>query len=429
MFIAPEYRGVSATNIIITITEDIKIPQADWNLDKCDGTGAEGFELDIDKIQMAYMDYSWYGAGKIRFGFKDRKGHVRYVHEFLHNNRLDEAYMRSGNMAAAYEVLNGENPTYAPTLFHWGTSVIMDGTFDEDEAYLFTATSNSLAFTNGQSISATTTGNSSLIRFYNRSQRNYDFYVRIPFADSDASKLSSGSPLYSAGGELAGETLTYTQYSGSTIYAYLYISSGSYYNTPANYPVVPSGTAVSIGTEAGGTDETVNLGTDVIPLVSLRLAPSVDSGISGFLGERDIINRMQLRLSEVGLILTHECEVKLILNGDLSKINWSNVKSPSLSQLIAHNSAEKITGGVEVFSFRASGGSTDSATNKRLANSSNFSLEAIIDMGNSILGGDGVFPNGPDILTLAVKVVDTADISATSPFVASGRITWSESQA
>ena len=429
LFIAPEYRGVSASNIIVTLTEDIKIPQADWNLDKCDGTGAEGFVLDIDKIQMAYMDYSWYGAGKIRFGFKDRKGHVRYVHEFLHNNRLDEAYMRSGNMAAAYEVLNGENPTYAPTLFHWGTSVIMDGTFDEDEAYLFTATSNSLAFTNGQSISATTTGNSALRRIYNRNQRNYDFYVRIPFADSDASKLSSGSPLYTSGGELAGETISYTQYSGSTIYAYIYISSGSYYNIPANYPVVTSGTVVSIGTEAGGTDETVNLGTDVIPLVSLRLAPSVDSGISGFLGERDIINRMQLRLSEVGLILTHECEVKLILNGDLSKINWSNVKSPSLSQLIAHNSAEKVTGGVEVFSFRASGGSTDSATNKRLANSSNFSLEAIIDMGNSILGGDGVFPNGPDILTLAVKVVDTADISATSPFVASGRITWSESQA
>ena len=429
MYISPEYRGVSAQNIVVTLTEDIKIPQVDWNLDKCDGTGAEGFLLDIDKIQMAYMDYSWYGAGKIRFGFKDRKGHVRYVHEFLHNNRLDEAYMRSGNMAAAYEVVNGANPTYAPTLFHWGTSVIMDGTFDEDEAYLFTATSNSLSFTNGQSITATTTGNSALIRFYNRSQRNYDFYVRIPFAEADASKLTSGSPLYSVGDELQGEELTFTQYSGSTIYAYIYISSGSYYNTPAAYPIVPTATVVSIGTESGGTDETVNLGTDVIPLVSLRLAPSVDSGISGFLGERDIINRMQLRLSEVGLILTHECEVKLILNGDLSKVDWSNVKSPSLSQLQAHNATEKVTGGVEVFSFRASGGSTDSVTNKRLSNSSNFSLEAIIDMGNSILGGDGVFPNGPDILTLAVKVIDTADISATSPFVASGRITWSESQA
>jgi hypothetical protein len=137
---------------------------------------------------------------------------------------------------------------------------------------------------------------------------------------------------------------------------------------------------------------------------------------------------MQLRLSEVGLILTHECEVKLILNGDLSKVNWENVNSPSLSQLQKHDSGEKVTGGVEIFSFRANGGS-ETADGARLANSSNFSLEAIIDLGNSILGGDGTFPNGPDILTLAVQVVDTSLVSATAPFSSSGRITWSESQA
>lgn len=426
MYIQPEYRGVNATNVVLTLTEDVKVPQEDWNLDVADGTGLEGFNLDINQIQMAYMDYSWYGAGKIRFGFKDRIGKVRYVHQFVHNNRLDEAYMRSGNICAAYEVINDDNPTYAPTLFHWGTSVIMDGTFDEDEAYLFTATSNSLSFTNGQTISATTTGNSDLRYYYNRQQRNYDIYVRIPFASSDASKLTTGSPMYSAGDELKGETIAFTQYSGSTIYAFTYITSG--FGTPASYPIVPSGTAVTVGQEPGSTDETVNLGTDLIPLVTLRLAPSVDSGISGFLGERDIINRMQLRLQEVGLILTHECEVKLILNGDLSRVNWENVTTPSLSQLQKHVSAEKVTGGTEIFSFRAAGGSVDT-NGKRLANSSNFSLEAIIDMGNSILGGDGTFPNGPDILTLAVQVVDTSEISATSPFSASGRITWSESQA
>jgi len=40
-----------------------------------------------------------------------------------------------------------------------------------------------------------------------------------------------------------------------------------------------------------------------------------------------------------------------------------------------------------------------------------------------------VFPNGPDILTIAVKVVDTGDINADNPFKTSSRITWSESQA
>ena len=432
MFVQPEYRGTTETNIILTKTEDVKVPQSEWNIDHADGTGPEGFNLDIHKIQMAYMDYSWYGAGKIRFGFKDREGHVRYVHEFIHNNRLDEAYMRSGNIPGKYEVINGANPTYAPTLFHWGTSVIMDGRFDEDEAYLFTAQSNTLSFTNGDAVTATTTGASQLYRGeYDRQQRRYRWYVRIPFATSESSKFSSGTPLYTAtGGTLDGEEVLYTQFSGSTLFVYIDIGYGSGRNgfiSPAVYPTVDSGTVVNIGEPASGGD-TVNLGTAIIPLVTLRLAPSVDGGISGNLGERDIINRMQLKLQEVGLILTHDCEVKLILNGDLSRVAWEGVQQPSLSQLLKHNVGDEITGGSEIFSFRASGGTAD-ASGKRLGASTNFSLQSVIDMGNSILGGDGTFPNGPDILTVAIQVADTSGISATSPFASSARITWAESQA
>ena len=425
MFVQPEYRGVSTSNIIITKTEDIKVPQSEWNIDKADGTGPEGFNLNIHKIQMAYMDYSWYGAGKIRFGFKDTKGHVRYCHEFIHNNRLDESYMRSGNMPAKYEVINGANPTYAPTLFHWGTSVIMDGTFDEDEAYLFTAQSKALNFTNGQAVTATTSSSGSLVRQWNRQQRYYDYYLEIPFSDSDASLFSTGTPLYTTDGELNGQEVAYTRFSGSNVFVAIYLQSG--YSYPAVYPSVANATTVNIGEPASGGDA-INLGTALIPLVTLRLAPSVDGGISGNLGERDIINRMQLKLQEVGLIVTHDVEVKLILNGDLSSILWEKVNSPSLSQLLKHESGDEVIGGSEIFSFRASGGSTDS-NGKRLSAATNFSLASVIDMGNSILGGDGIFPNGPDILTVAVQVVDTADISATSAFNASARITWSESQA
>ena len=103
------------------------------------------------RFRWAYFDYSWYGAGKIRFGFKDTMGKVKYVHEFIHNNELNEAYMRSGNIAGRYEVFNRGIPSYIPSLFHWGTSVIMDGKFDNDDSYLFTAPGNSLSFTNGAS--------------------------------------------------------------------------------------------------------------------------------------------------------------------------------------------------------------------------------------------------------------------------------------
>ena len=426
MYVQPQFKGVSTSGAILTKTEDVRVPQPLWNIDPCDGTGQKGFVLDIDKIQMAYMDYSWYGAGKIRFGFKDAHGHVKYVHEFIHNNRLDEAYMRSGNLPAKYEIENGANPTYAPTLFHWGTSVIMDGTFDDDKAYLFTAPSKSLSFTNGEANTATTSGNSGFYTQYDWRSRQYDWWVRIPFSSNDSSKFYSGLKLYTAGGELDGDEVDFTGFQGSTFYAYIYVTKSR--STPAIYPSVTSSTAVSLGAPTGGSDEAVNLGTDDIPLVSLRLAPSVDSNLSGDLGERDIINRMQLKLNEVGLILTHDCEVKLILNGDLSSINWENVANPSLSQLIKHEAGDIITGGTEVFSFRAAGGSTDSS-GKRLSNASNFSLGDIIDLGNSILGGNGTFPNGPDVISIVVKVVDTGGIGAGQPFSASGRITWSESQA
>jgi len=429
MYVQPQYKGASANGVILTKTVDVRVPQDQWNLDKCDGTGPEGFVLDIDKIQMAYMDYSWYGAGKIRFGFKDREGHVRYVHQFVHNNRLDEAYMRSGNLPAKYEIENGDNPEFAPTLFHWGTSVIMDGTFDDDKAYLFTAQGKALAFTNGDVNEITTSGNSSLV-----SSRTGDWwngrywYVRIPFNSSDAGNFYSGAKLYTSGGELDGHEVAYSSYSGGTFYVYIFIQQSR--DAPAVYPTVSSSTAVSIGAPASGGngDTDVDLGTDIIPLVSLRLAPSVDGNLTGALGARDIINRMQMKLKETGLILTHDCEVKLILNGNLSNTNWEQVANPSLSELIAHDVGDTVNGGTEIFSFRASGGTTDN-TGVRLSNTSDFQLGDIIDLGNSILGGDGVFPNGPDVLTVAVKVVDTGGIDADNPFKTSSRITWSESQA
>ena len=427
MVIQPQYKGMSAAGVIVTKTEDVRVKQSDWNIDTADGNGPSGFDLDTTKIQMAYMDYSWYGAGKVRFGFKDRLGKVIYVHHFLHNNRLTEAYMRSGNLPARYEIFNTGNPTYVPSLFHWGTSVIMDGRFDQDDSYLFTASSKPLSFTNGQTLTATTTGNSSIFYVYDRNARIYNFYVRIPFASSDASKFSAGTKLFAPGTQLQGQEVTYAEFSGSTYFVNIFFGTSTrYWRQPAGGFSVPNATAVQIG--EGNTGGGVNLGTATIPLITIRLAPSVDSGLPGSLGQREIINRMQLILNEIGMILTHDCEVLLLLNADLSTAAWENVTAPSLSELIKHESGDTALGGAQIFQYRASGGAVDSG-GVRASNTSNQSLGAIIDLGNSILGGDGAFPNGPDTLTVAIRVVDTSAISAVSPFQVSSRITWSESQA
>ena len=150
--VQPSYRGTTNSGVVVTRTVDTRVKQSNWNIDKADGTGPSGYVLDVNKIQMVHMDYSWYGAGKIRFGFKDTYGHVKYMHEFIHNNKLNEAYMRSGNVQRD-EVLNKGIPTFVPSLFHWGTSVIMDGGFDDDDSYLFTASETT--FTNGDADTAT----------------------------------------------------------------------------------------------------------------------------------------------------------------------------------------------------------------------------------------------------------------------------------
>ena len=426
MHIQPAYKGVSASGVIATKTEDIRVPQSQWNIDKADGTGPSGFVLDLTKIQMAYMDYSWYGAGKIRFGFKDANGHVKYMNEFLHNNVIEEAYMRSGNMPGRYEIENTSDtlPTYVPSLFHWGTSVIMDGKFDDDKAYLFTAASNTLSFTNGDSSTATTSANS-FLTYSGRYYRTY--YVGIPFNTSDASKFSTGTPLYTADGALTGETVSYTQYAGGQFRVFIRLGDYYWYNPPSVYPNITTGTSVSIGAPAAGGDD-VDL-RELVPLISIRLAPSVDNNLTGSLGQREIVNRMQLQLKQMGITLSHDCNVELILNGGISNRSFTTVNPPSLSQLVVHESGDKIIGGTNIFSLRASGGQENAAGTKRLSATTDFDISQIIDLGNSILGGDGTFPNGPDILTIALIPIDTSEINRNTPLRVSGRITWTESQA
>lgn len=314
--ITPSYRGISGNRIIATKTIEERVAQSNWSLDKCDGTGISGFSLNVRRMQMAYIDYSWYGAGKVRFGFKDQNGVVFYCHEFIHNNKETEAYLRSGNLPARYEIVNGLNPTFAPSLYHWGASVIMDGTFEDDKAYLFTA------------------------------------------------------------------------------------ASGSSGNDIITVPATLAGTAV--------------------PILSLRLAPSVDSSLVGGLGQRDLINRMILKLNSTGLVVTNSnnraASVRLILNGNLSQSAYfANYGAPSLTQIIKHTGqlTDTITGGITIFEFRAASGA--SVTQE---------LEKLVELGNSIQGGEFVYPNGPDILTLAIVPTDTAAATTVT-----ARITWSESQA
>lgn len=549
MYVSPNYRGATADNIIITKTIDVRTPQSQFTVDPCDGTGPTGYVLDTSRIQMAYMDYSWYGAGKVRFGFKGANGEVIYVHEIKHNNREYEAYLRSGNLPARYEIINNGAPEFAPSLAHWGTTIQMDGEFEEDGSYLFTASSSFLSFS-GSSTTVTGTGNYVYVNqdgTTSASITTFSTTANIPTssvrdADTSGSGFPSGNSIQlNNHGFAANQIVQYNNGGGASIggltsgnYYYIIVDGTNYFglkSTLTGFRINLSGTgnnsqnfrynfryaitytsvpgygnrlihrfsgdassyaaigSVAFGTQiratainavntanggtariyriinAGGgvatTDffftnaegsqgtnppstlgfiaagtsaaATHTVGTDtpipsLIPLLSVRLAPSVDSGLIGNLGVRDIVNRMQMTLKSVGLLTTHDVEIQLVLNGQLDRVIWSNVGTPSLCQYITHSNDDTVLAGTKIFTFRASGGS-ENASGKKSANVFSADISEILSLGNSILGGDGVFPDGPDVLTIAVAPLNTTGITINAPFSVSSRISWAESQA
>jgi hypothetical protein len=480
------------SGIIVTKTVDTRVPQEEFSIDPLDGSGPTGYNLDLSRIQMVYMDYSWYGAGKIRFGFKTADGQVQYCHEFVHNNSLYESYFRSGNLPARYEVATYDNPTYIPFLFHWGTSVMMDGRFDDDNAYLFTAGSQTLTVpgTTSKSFASTSINTATdiitiqshgfnsgdLIQFQsiatnglpglntqnpattvttNQTRENATNSARYSVVAASLNTVALAAEATFAVATTAQSTTTVTVVTaanhnlsngmrvgiyGSTrgilpgVFTVTVTNATTFTYTATNTATVTSAADTDARvaevlnfTNAGNTQYTYFLypngslnntsGPNYQPLISLRLSPSVSSGLTGKLGDRDVINRMQLRLQEIGISSNQLVDVKLLLNPRLNNLNFTAVDSPSLTQIVEHTSADTVSGGVQVYNFRGSGGTGGNEE------TTTVDVSSLFELSNSILGGDSIYPDGPDIITVAVSRL-TGNATTTS-----AKLSWSEAQA
>ena len=107
--------------------------------------------------------------------------------------------------------------------------------------------------------------------------------------------------------------------------------------------------------------------------------------------------------------------------------SWIDEKSPSLSQVVYHTHQtasefakvqDRVSNGINLLEFRAAANETTEQN-----------LTEVATLGNSIMGGDYTYPNGPDTLTI-VAIPDHGYTSTSYQFTAcSARITWTESQA
>ena len=79
--------------------------QANWNIDKMDGSGLSGINLDFSKSQILIIDFEWLGVGSVRVGFVV-DGNVFYCHQFNHANLISGVYMSTPNLPIRYEIEN-----------------------------------------------------------------------------------------------------------------------------------------------------------------------------------------------------------------------------------------------------------------------------------------------------------------------------------
>jgi hypothetical protein len=82
-----------------------RVPQSEWNIDPCDGTGPSGFKLDITKTHLCWIDFQWLGVGRVRCGFV-HNGALITAHEYYHSNILPTVYMSNPNLPVRCEIRN-----------------------------------------------------------------------------------------------------------------------------------------------------------------------------------------------------------------------------------------------------------------------------------------------------------------------------------
>jgi hypothetical protein len=476
LILTSSYRGpslLSPSFAVMTKTVDTKIPQSSWNLDKMDGKGISQYAIDITKMQMFYIDYSWYGAGYIRWGFRGTDGVVTYCHKLVNNNVNYEAYMRSGNLPARYETSTFPNMTtltstfsnvdttinvastanfptpnltgtvpYVPVLaVRTASGVIEYIGYRGKTATSFTgciraqtgATINlTIAIGSNVATTASTVGLQPGMRVISTAFPDGTYVYAIVdnttlvLSNSAVTANPTGVIFSPLGTVTSATTFTYSATAPTTIeeayptfapqishWGSSVIMDGRFDNDK-NF-IFTSGTTTALSVPAIGNN---------FALMSIRLAPSVDNGIVGAFGIRELVNRMQLTLDSLGIYALGNYLITLIINGQVSAAdNWVNVGGSSLAQVCFHGAGRTISGGEVVGGFYVNSPGATFGT-------STYELTMIRELGNAIRGGGTTtvntqyFPDGPDTLTIMVQA-----LTATGGSAVFGRLSWTEAQA
>lgn len=399
MTVAPDYRGVtSVTGVRACVVRDFRVPRSQFNRDTLDGNGPSGFNLDLSKMQMMGIQYTWYGAGFVDFMLRGPDGNFVTAHRIKNNNVNDEAYMRSGNLPARYTVTNeGYVGRLATSISSTDTTLTMV----DASRY----PNSGMVYIDNELISYSGKSGNTLTGLTRAATHTF-------FAGGSVRSFTAGAAtIHTAGAGILLMTITCSptlSHWGSAV-----IMDGKF-DSDRGYIFNYQRLNFSTNT----TNQTAFL---------IRLAPSVSNAIVGDLGSRDLLNRSQLLLEAIEV--TGGSSQPLVIEGVLNPQNYpTNPASatwfpltplaqggqPSLAQIsttVTWATGSFATPGEQVFSFVAAGSDTKV-----------LDLSKLKELTATTIGGRGAFPNGPDVLAINIR---TTSGTSTANIV----LRWSETQA
>jgi hypothetical protein len=480
MDITPTYRGPTTSKVVISKVTEQRIAQTAFNIDRLDGTGPSGFVLDPGKMQMFYIDYSWYGAGWCRFGVRAADGNIIYCHKFVNNNQNQEAWMRSGNLPARYETntyavttvasqnfnssdttLNVTSTTGFPSTGTLMVRVMTGSSAGQVEYVNYTGTTATsfTGITRGQSgntgvtVTATLGSNTVTTASTTGIQIGQMAYTStlgdIPQGTYVVSFVPNTSiTLSRAWMSTSGSKTLITAPMGQTAQTFTY-SATRPISVSLHAPLVAStiqhwGTSVimdgrydddkSFVFTRGSTSSFSVAASANNAIMSIRVAPSVSNGNpSSTFGSRDLVNRMQLVLRALDVFTNQPMLITLVLNAELSASNtWVSQGGSSLAQYFTYSSATTFTNGEIIGGYYIA----PSAYSSYISNAIDLTL--VRDLGNGILGGGtttyaqylgtngntGHYPDGPDTVTVFAQNLNSSTAALTYM-----RLSWTEAQA
>ena len=327
---APEYRGnSSAIGAKICLTQDLLIPQGEWNIDNGDGTGPSGYNILPTKMQMIGIQYSWYAAGFIEWMLRGADGKFVFLHRLRNSNVNTEAYMRTANLPVRYEVENVSAKSALRTAM--GSSDNYMEIFNTE----YFPTSGTVYVDN------------EIISYTGKTANRLTGLSRA----ATFTNFSAGSNrTYSAGGATthavnAGVILISCTISPAISHWGSAILTDGMFDEDRGYLFNYASTNIAVST----TKTTAFM---------IRLAPSVSNAIVGDLGDRELLNRAQLLLQTIAITsdaITGGAVGGLVVEGVLNPQNYPT--DPSTVQWTSLNGVSQ--GGQPSFAQIAPGGNVN----------------------------------------------------------------------